>query len=45
MYSISVEKTTNGYRWMCSCGRVGNEYPTADHARMIGEAHLKYMHN
>jgi len=42
--SISTEKTANGYRWRCSCGQVGNEYGTEDYARMIGEAHLKYMH-
>jgi hypothetical protein len=45
MYSISVEKTSTGYRWYCSCGQVGNSYGTEDYARMIGEAHVKYMHN
>lgn len=41
---ISVEKTANGFRWRCECGRVGNEYGTADHARKIGEAHAQFMH-
>lgn len=42
--TISVEKTTNGWRWRCSCGQIGNEYVSEAYARSIGEAHVKYMH-
>jgi hypothetical protein len=44
MYTISTEKSGNGYIWKCSCGRVGNAYPTEEKAWEIGDAHVTYMH-
>jgi len=42
MHTISIQASSNGYRWKCSCGQFGNEYGTEQHAREVGLRHKQY---
>lgn len=42
MHTISTHETTNGHRWTCSCGQVGNEYGTESQAYSVGLQHKQY---